>query len=196
MYVIPPSTNLSLKETIDYLNRNTDLDFTFLSNNFIAINEKEFSQIVCGYILDSETNLGLQDVTIQGKRFQTITDANGYFRLEVNSLKEYITIRYLGFKTVQKPVTEFKEKECLTLNLIPEVESLSEIVITNFLIKGIDKSIDGILKVDFKDFEILPGVIETDVLQTIQELPGVQSVNETISDNVYKKQLFWCLNER
>lgn len=55
-------------------------------------------------------------------------------------------------------------------------------VISNFLVKGIDQLKSGALEVDFTKFEILPGLIETDVLQTIQALPGIQSIDETVSN--------------
>ncbi|NNC69438.1 MAG: TonB-dependent receptor plug domain-containing protein [Flavobacteriaceae bacterium] len=48
--------------------------------------------------------------------------------------------------------------------------------------KGIDKLIDGSYEINFHNFDILPGLIETDVLQTIQTLPGISSSNETVSN--------------
>ncbi|MBT8310711.1 MAG: TonB-dependent receptor plug domain-containing protein, partial [Flavobacteriaceae bacterium] len=62
------------------------------------------------------------------------------------------------------------------------LQVLDEVVITNFLTKGIAKPNDGTTTINPQDFGILPGLIEPDVLQTIQALPGVQSADETVSN--------------
>lgn len=59
---------------------------------------------------------------------------------------------------------------------------LDEIIVTNFLAKGISTKDDGTVIVKPREFSILPGLIEPDVLQTIQALPGVQSVDERVSN--------------
>ncbi len=65
---------------------------------------------------------------------------------------------------------------------MPDELQLSEIVLSAFLVKGIDKLNDGSFKIDFDRFSMLPGLTETDVLQSVQALPGIQSINETVSD--------------
>jgi hypothetical protein len=61
-------------------------------------------------------------------------------------------------------------------------QKLEEIVITNYLTKGISKKSDGKITIETEQFGILPGLIEPDILQTIQALPGVMSVDETVSN--------------
>ena len=63
-----------------------------------------------------------------------------------------------------------------------ERQYLDQVVISSFLVKGINKLNDGSFKVDFSDFDILPGLSDTDVLQAVQALPGIQSINETVSN--------------
>ncbi|WP_121667820.1 TonB-dependent receptor plug domain-containing protein [Mesonia aquimarina] len=62
------------------------------------------------------------------------------------------------------------------------VEKLEEVMLTNFLAKGINKKNNGVFEINYKNFGILPGLIEPDALQTLQALPGVESVNETVSN--------------
>ena len=59
---------------------------------------------------------------------------------------------------------------------------LNEVVTTVFLTKGILKKIDGSFELQPKNIEILPGLTEPDVFQTIQQLPGISSTDETISN--------------
>ncbi|RKE90902.1 TonB-dependent receptor plug domain-containing protein [Ichthyenterobacterium magnum] len=61
-------------------------------------------------------------------------------------------------------------------------QKLEEIIITNYLTKGIFKKSDGKIVIETEKFGILPGLIEPDILQTIQALPGILSVDETVSN--------------
>tara|TARA_R110002012_G_scaffold206733_2_gene376742 strand:- start:105647 stop:107941 length:2295 start_codon:yes stop_codon:yes gene_type:complete len=68
------------------------------------------------------------------------------------------------------------------LNLSSEIQELDNIYIASLLTSGISKSSSGVTIIAPKQFGILPGVIEPDVLQTIQALPGIISTDETVSD--------------
>jgi len=61
-------------------------------------------------------------------------------------------------------------------------QKLEEVVVTNYLTKGISRKSDGKTAIKTKDFGILPGLIEPDILQTLQALPGILSVDETVSN--------------
>lgn len=62
------------------------------------------------------------------------------------------------------------------------VHRLEEVVVNNYLSRGISKTNNGTITVDANAFDILPGLIEPDVLQIVQNLPGVTSVDERISN--------------
>jgi len=62
------------------------------------------------------------------------------------------------------------------------VEFLDEILLTHFLAEGISLHKDGVTALEPKTFDILPGLIEPDILNIIQALPGIQSIDERISN--------------
>jgi len=62
------------------------------------------------------------------------------------------------------------------------IEQLPEIFITNYLTAGITKTNTGSINIKTESFGILPGLIEPDILQTVQALPGILSVDETVSN--------------
>lgn len=62
------------------------------------------------------------------------------------------------------------------------LQQLSQVVLSQYIVKGINKLNNGSFEIDFNQFDILPGLIDTDVLQAIQAFPGIQSINETVSD--------------
>ncbi|HEU0136983.1 MAG TPA: hypothetical protein VFQ50_06800, partial [Flavobacterium sp.] len=61
-------------------------------------------------------------------------------------------------------------------------EWLSEVLIPNYLTNGIAKRTDGSYVVSPQKFGILPGLVEADILQTMQQLPGVICPDEIISN--------------
>ncbi|MGM5469763.1 TonB-dependent receptor plug domain-containing protein [Flavobacteriaceae bacterium LMO-SS05] len=77
------------------------------------------------------------------------------------------------FVTIRTSAKKGKEKA---------IEQLPEVVINNYLTSGIVKDNSGSIVIKPKAFGILPGLIEPDVLQAIQALPGVLSVDETVSN--------------
>ena len=61
-------------------------------------------------------------------------------------------------------------------------QQLEEVVVYNLLTSGLRKELDGSFTLIPDDFGILPGLIEPDVLQTVQALPGIKSIDETVSN--------------
>lgn len=178
--IIPPSSRLSLEETINYLNKVTDL--TFVSQgNFILVNTAEF--VICGYIKDFESQKTLSLATIQSESNSVVSDINGFFKISLKSKTEVIEIRYLGYKTLRISYSELaKENGCPTIFLESDFQTLSEVVLFNYITKGINKISNGSYEIDFSKFDILPGMIDTDVLQSVQAFPGINSSNETVSN--------------
>ena len=64
----------------------------------------------------------------------------------------------------------------------PEIEALEEVVLEDYLTLGIYKKKDGSLEIRSQELDILPGLTEPDILQALQALPGIQSINETVSN--------------
>ncbi len=63
-----------------------------------------------------------------------------------------------------------------------KLQELPEVVIPSYIIEGISKLNSGAFKIDFSKFRMLPGLIEADVLQSVKAFPGIQSINENVSN--------------
>jgi hypothetical protein len=63
-----------------------------------------------------------------------------------------------------------------------DLQKLSEVVVSGYIVKGINKLSNGSFEIKVSEFDILPGLVETDVLQAVQAFPGIQSINETVSN--------------
>jgi hypothetical protein len=181
--IISPKPSLTLEEKIDYLKIKTQLSFENINNQFINIFNKieSPSTIICGYVLSKGNNLPLENVNVQlVNGNNTITNEKGYFELKNINSKE-INFSYVGFTSVKISLSEIEKKGCITVSLNQEISELSNINTTHFLTSGISKELNGSFIIKPKKLGILPGLIESDVLQTMQKIPGIYSADESIA---------------
>lgn len=59
---------------------------------------------------------------------------------------------------------------------------LGEVSVSNILTTGISKKQDGVFVIKPEKMGMLPGLTETDILQAMQQIPGIYSANDLISD--------------
>jgi hypothetical protein len=178
-----PPENLSIQEVLQYLEQNTQLGFQQLNNQLVLlVKRNEDSALVCGYIMDNENNKKINGASIQSSKKGTSSNADGYFELANVSRSDTLTIRFLGYQTILIPIKSLAADTCSTVFLKPKVTKLQEVIVSNYIIPGIDVNSDGSIRIKAKTLSMLPGLTDPDVLQTIQALPGIQSINETVSD--------------
>lgn len=177
--VLPISKDLSLSTKIKSLEKQTNLVFEKVTDVVYTISK---TIKLCGYIKDSELQQPLIGATILSKSSYAVTDDNGYFEMDLKSKSDLLTIRHIGFKTIQRQAIYFNLKNCGTVAMFAQQEALESVLIETYLVKGIDKAQDWTTSIDYKRFSLLPGLIESDVLQTVQALPSILSVDETVSN--------------
>ncbi|WP_179315596.1 TonB-dependent receptor plug domain-containing protein [Winogradskyella undariae] len=109
----------------------------------------------------------------------SIIPLNSNFSLE-ETISQLNLVTNLNFKILSdRFVTISKQNE---LDLPNGIQQLKEVIVTNYLTKGISKMNNGTIEVNTKAFDILPGLTEPDVLQIVQNLPGIISVDERVSN--------------
>ncbi len=133
---------------------------------------------ICGVVVDASTSFALSAATITtNKTVTTLTDQQGTFKLRLPP-KDAISIAYLGYQTKILGANAFVASRCDTIRLQPETLHLSPVLINDYLTTGIQKNEDAGVTVSTKKLRILPGLVEPDVLQSLQLLPGISSPTE------------------
>jgi hypothetical protein len=181
--IIPPKSEMSLLEKINYIHDQTQLDFENIDNQFINIFKSNNlnSTKISGYIYSLEDNLPIENATIQNSNGLRIsTNQNGYFEFK-NQKYNDITISCLGFATKKIIASDFQNKKYLKISLESKANLLDAVNASNFLTSGIYKKTNGVIEIKPKKLGILPGLIEADVLQVMQQIPGVNSVDESVA---------------
>ena len=150
--------------------------FSFLSVYSQNSKNEKHSLVAILKILEARYNVVFSyvDDVIENKttytldKTLTLNEAINFLRQDTNLKFEILSKRFIVIK-----------KAAIHLD---ETQFLDEVAIKHYLTSGISKTIYGETVLTPKDFGILPGLIEPDVLQTIQALPGIISNNETISN--------------
>nr|WP_304608118.1 carboxypeptidase-like regulatory domain-containing protein [Lentiprolixibacter aurantiacus] len=178
--VILPQISEDINDIVKELQNQTGLNFEFISDRIISI--RESAGMICGRIRDKDTGKPVPFTTIQVDGQGTVANEEGYFELAIENSSQQIILRHIGHKTLRREARFFNPGDCAIIYLVPEQEQLAEIILSDYLIRGLDKLDNGSFQLDFDKFSILPGLVEEDVLQSVQALPGIHSVDETVSN--------------
>ena len=184
LQLIPPKKSLLLKEKLQYLTENTNLSFENIEDKFINIYKKhDETKIICGHVFSNIDKKPIENANIHltnNIQVTTTTDASGYFKFEKSSKNDF-SISHVGFTTKKISTSNLDTKNCLKIILESETTELEEIKTNPILASGISKNSNGSFEIKPKKFGILPGLIEPDALQTMQQIPGVNSIDESVS---------------
>jgi len=138
--------------------------------------EKKLSKVLFEIEKVFEVKFSYLDELLDGR---TIKIKKGTYDIETlisvlskasNLTFERIDDRYFAVYQKEEEQDFFKDNELL-----------DNVVIHAYLAKGITKNKDNSFTILPHKLEVLPGLTEPDVLQTLQQLPGVISPNETVT---------------
>ncbi|MFK5959517.1 MAG: TonB-dependent receptor plug domain-containing protein [Lutibacter sp.] len=181
--IAPYNKNFTLNETVNYLKAETHLIFTYLTKTNILINKKAKKNTICGYLFDPNLKKNIEDATVSILNHNSVSTINGYFKLENVTKNQIVTISHISYPTIYLNSNDFLKKEkCLTITNSQKTEQLNEVILNNYLTSGIKITTNNTITIDVLNSGILPGLIEPDILHKIQAIPGISSINETISN--------------
>jgi hypothetical protein len=181
----PLEKEKSLKEKLVILGKRTYLNYNQIDSRYIVITEKEITKnhTITGVLINRKNKeaAAFSSIIIKGTSRGTTADENGKFYLNNVSSNQEIEIQSIGFASVIIPAYTFLNQPNLTIELDEENIELDEVLISDYITQGISKKQNGAIEVAPKKLGILPGLIEPDVLLSLQLLPGIQSPSETAS---------------
>ena len=181
-----PQSSWSLLETISYLNSKVLLNFKALDDRYITVSILDKTVSICGVVYSKEINSSLPGASIRviGSSKGAITSNNGSFKINDVPLNAVVKISYIGFQDQQFRAKDLfnNNENCRNIILQASNEQLNQVLITKYLTTGLQKHLDGSTVLNTKNFGILPGLVTPDILQSIQVLPGIESINESIAN--------------
>ncbi len=146
---------------------------------FFFLNGFSQSFKISGYISDNETSEPIYNAVVLDKVTgkAVYTNSQGFFSLNVQS-HALLTIRYIGYNDI---TDEFDISSDTEKNYKLSVNVIDEVVITSGR-NSVNKNETGSIELNLKEIKALPMVgFQTDVIKTLQVLPGINSGNEGMS---------------
>jgi len=134
-----------------------------------------------GKVTDAESKEALLGATVfvEGISDGTATNVEGFYSLSLVKGKHKIIFSFVGYKQVKKNINLTKNTT-ISIQLSPSSEKLDGVTISaeapDDNIKSTEISIE---KMDIEQIEKIPVIMgETDIMKTIQLLPGITSIAE------------------
>jgi hypothetical protein len=135
-----------------------------------------------GTVRDSTTGQPLRAIVVADfnrSRYGTEADEAGRFSLQLAPGSHQIAIRHVGYAPVYRTIN-LRGDQTLDVNLVNLAQQLELVVVTS---KGYDQTVRrpllGVNQLSIETLKKLPSALgETDLLRSLQLLPGVTSVGE------------------
>jgi hypothetical protein len=184
---------LPLNDALEILLKGTGLRYEVLDNRFVLLAKDENFVSgkarrkfrLCGQIMDalSRDPLFAANVYLKGNNKGVTSDLNGEWIWEdMFSLQDSLVISYLGYEEVRLPLSFFVGG-CKEIHMAFASIEISPIIITEYIASGISKDpYEDFVRINPNKMSIIPGMIEADVMHSIQQLPGVNSTDESASE--------------
>ena len=178
------ANELALDQLLEEITKQCHVSFEYATEQQIIIKSLDRRITICGYVFNATTKLPLAntDVFIQGKAKGTVSDNEGYFQLKNVLATDRVSIQYLGYKTRDYEAKSLINTSCNTILLYEDAELLNDVLINAYITTGLDKSSDGSTRITNTEIGVLPGQSEPDIFQSLATIPGISSLNESVSD--------------
>jgi hypothetical protein len=175
----------NLQDILTTLAERAPIQFFQINERYIAIQRADGKLIsVCGHVIDTETGEPIANASISSERAKVGTDVDGLFRISGISEEATLSIFYAGILLKKIEASELKATgtECTTVPVSPNFNFLPEVVLNSYFTKGITRNATGSVGISNQNFDMLPNLIEPDILQIVQILPGIESADESASN--------------
>jgi TonB-linked SusC/RagA family outer membrane protein len=169
--------NEDVKDILTELLKDTNLTYSFTTNNLLVIKLKDNLGViqVTGKVSDdtNQTLMGVS-VTIKGTSKGTVTDQNGNYQLSVDNEKAVLVFSYLGFQ--QKEVIVGSQK-VINIVLQTDDEALSEVVVIGYGTVRKSDVTGSVSSIKSKELTALPSVSIQQAMQGRAAGVNIQATN-------------------
>ena len=164
------SKNTTVSQILMDISKKANLKFRQINNSIIVTKANKESRkkpplkvfiqgrIISGKIVSSENNESLPgvNVIVKGTPQGTVTDVNGEYKIEVPSPETILVFSSVGFKKEEVVVGD---KSVIDVVLMPDIQALSEVVVTALGIKREEKALGyAVQKVKGENLQKVAGI--------------------------------------
>jgi len=187
-------TEVTIQYFLDQILNEFNLQYKILNDNilvrkkqnYIPKRTEEYGNVyhIKGKVLGGDSSLSYATISIENSSIGTYTDEDGMFDLEIpNRYKNNnIIISFVGYESSKYQISEV-DNSFVLIELEKGQYAINEITIVNQEKPIILRSSDGSITMNSSQFNAgNTGVLGSDVLRSVQLLPGISSHNDNSSD--------------
>jgi hypothetical protein len=172
---VPP--NYFMKKSIFFI---LLLNCLFVSNSIGQNTEKH---TISGTIKDAKNGEELigASIVVSELKSGVLTNAYGFYSLNIPSGKYKVSFSYLGYATIVKEIDLANGNVKMNIELTESNEELGEVVISDDKpdAKNVEQNKMSVVKMDMKQVKRIPILLgEVDIIKAIQLLPGIQAAGD------------------
>jgi TonB-linked SusC/RagA family outer membrane protein len=159
--------DMEITEVLNKIFGNTNIGYIIKDKQIILINKESAKQdslvTINGKVIDAENNTGLPGVTIvqKGTTTGTISDFSGNYSITVTK-NSTVSFSYVGYVT--ENITA-EQSRSLDINMIPDILSLSEVVVIGYGVVPKKDLTGAVTKVDEENLVKTTGTNINEALQ-------------------------------
>ncbi len=173
--------NILIQEILE----DSNLDFEIVDNNFIILKNNIKDYKICGNVFDelSQVPLPYASIIINKTTKGTSTDSLGNFGfMHTSKENQSVIVSYVGYEKKEFPITSFNNN-CIDIPLSISEQNVPYLVIKDYITDGITLDNNGSsTSIRLQRVGLLAGQTDTDVLKTLQFLPGINAPSSKASD--------------
>lgn len=157
---------------------NAEIETVRIGKEQKDLNQSRF--ILSGYAKDiiSQEPLANLAIIVKGKNISTITNAEGYYKIELPPGVNIIETSSLGIEPTKKRVVIYSNGR-LDFDLAESSEILDEVVLKANRDRNVKEAITGVTQIEVEEIKNIPLVLgERDILKVATTLPGIKTAGE------------------
>jgi hypothetical protein len=174
--------NTDIQTVLGQILASTNLSFEVISENFIVI-KKVDARYIQLIVQDGKTGEGLPftNLRLVNSDLGKVADQDGKLEIIVpNPNQAQLELSFLGFKDTIINVMDIPEKAPFSIKMKEATVELSDFEVKEYLNVGIASNpMASSFRILPQEMEILPGLVERDVLLSSQIISGVNSNDES-----------------
>jgi hypothetical protein len=154
--------------------------FLFVST---SLAQKTTNHTISGNIKDAKNGEELigASIVIESLKIGVITNAYGYYAINIPAGKYKVIYTYIGYTTITRDIDITNADAKLNIELTEDKRELNEVVISSDKpdSKNIEQNKMSVVKMEMKEVKKIPLLMgEVDIIKVIQLLPGIQSAGD------------------
>jgi len=141
---------------------------------------REQKHKLSGYVKNISTGKAIPNsvITVVGKNNNIVTDASGFYSIELDPGENFIEIKSLGIQVLKRRIIIYGDEK-LDFEVTETTEKLDEVVIEVDKNKNVKEVVTGITKIEIEEIKNIPLVLgERDILKVATSLPGISTAGE------------------